>query len=371
MTYFSIDDIPGKMIGPAYSGSGIISEVYESSVSLLPLGILLGPLRIIYGIAEASLCSLSAAYKKIRYDKADGMEEYAWHGVKQILFGCRDSVPLLPTISWLYKNPIPKIAKTNFYLILPKELKIRKSFFDTILKKEPNRDNLSFQDLPFDLLRSIFSNLSQNDLTNCSLVCHNWKNITSVCFKLDQLHNFQSYDANYWENHFDLPSLGLDVTDAPQYIKRDLSKIIQSLQIFGLPYPNDDQIKPIWYLLLNQPINPPIEKLFFLTLPKGLTISKLLEIKDLESCPQNFTDVVNLMFPDKERVTEILDDIPLERSLQIIMLKVSIGKGPNTLKQLAESWKPLPKPAMSIRQETTYDIITNTFSQEYKYTTNY
>lgn len=163
-----------------------------------------------------------------------------------------------------------------------------------------------FNLVPKEILHRIFEYCSPTALARISRVCKLWKQIASSAslwngFDLKTLYpSIKFIDAGIWRAHVDLQKLKLDLTDDPPVNKRSIipliHKFISTVEVEGN------------------------EGITYLTMPKGLTVSK---VTDLAKSPKGANQTVvftNVYFEHHFK------DTPIKQTYSILITNSVISK---------------------------------------------
>ena len=171
--------------------------------------------------------------------------------------------------------------------------------------------------LPNDLMSHAFSFLSTEDLASASRVCKEWQvSVSHVWDSLDLrrvIPSLQVIDQTVWERHFHLAALGMDARGAPAIDRRVAIPFLKRLSS---------------HVEENAGIT-------LLTMPKGLTFSKLIA---LVSAPkQGHATRIKFIWP---RIKEMLGDVAVDKTYTVAItnsvLKESRNKAYGIQNELAQ-----------------------------------
>lgn len=205
---------------------------------------------------------------------------------------------------------------------------------------------------PTEVSLTIFSYLSGNELGRSCRVSKQWHTLASMPILWNALDlrklspSLKVFDELDWTTHIDLSSLNLSIADAPPSDKRKeipvLKRLLSSLSIEG-----------------NSGVT-------LLTIPKGLTLNKLVKLARSPKLGNatNFKPIWN-------RITEELGDIPVDKTYRIVItnnvFEASRNLSVNARKNLVhKSGCEMP----SILEASTLLVVTYMSSQQRLYNDN-
>ncbi|MCC5832171.1 MAG: F-box protein [Chlamydiales bacterium] len=176
---------------------------------------------------------------------------------------------------------------------------------------EEIKDRDLFSQQPLDIIIKIFTYLSVVELAKCGEISRKFRRLASDsclwnAFDLKRISPLlKVFDESDWVTHFDISSFGLDVTDAPSLDKR---KTIPNLKrhLSSLPIEGDAGIT-------------------LLTIPKGLTLKKLLELARSTSKMEERTQFRNI----SDHIIREIGDISIDKTYRIIITNNILKKSRN------------------------------------------